>query len=150
MKVTIGKAQYEVTRNPGPRTSWRLAKPDGAVYDVEQGAERTVCNCGDFAYRHAQLPNSDGCKHVIALTALGMVRNVSPWDRAETACPAKPSVIAPRRTRQAVPRSIDWQEASELYGAGLRVAELATHYGLKRQTMHARLRRAGAMKPQCV
>lgn len=61
----------------------RLSKLDGTAYDVEQGWERTTCNCPDYQRRHAELPYSDGCKHVRSMVELGLIENIKPWEVTE-------------------------------------------------------------------
>lgn len=60
----------------------RLISPKGEVYDVTQGPERVTCGCPDWAYRHADLPYSDGCKHVKALVQIGLMSNPRPTAHA--------------------------------------------------------------------
>ncbi|WP_406698596.1 hypothetical protein V5E97_06900 [Singulisphaera sp. Ch08] len=61
----------------------RLSKIDGTSYDVEQGWDRTTCTCPDYQRRHADLPYSDGCKHVRSLVSLSLIENVTPWTASE-------------------------------------------------------------------
>lgn len=79
--IQIGRAEYGAEILAGAEShTVRLSKSDGSVYDVVQGERRTTCDCGDFTHRHAGLDFSEGCKHVKALVAAGLVRNASPYD----------------------------------------------------------------------
>jgi hypothetical protein len=73
--LMIGKTEYDLALVAGPpNRTIRLSKRDGAVYDVTEG-ERTTCDCADWIYRHADLPYSDGCKHIRALASAGFLRS---------------------------------------------------------------------------
>lgn len=63
----------------------RISKADceGTTYDVEQGMDRTTCTCPDYQRRHADLPYSNGCKHVKALVQFGLIVNALPWAKTE-------------------------------------------------------------------
>jgi hypothetical protein len=70
-QVIISGKTYDV--EPIASDTFRLTFAD-KVYDVTEG-ERTTCNCPDWTYRHADLPYSEGCKHIRAIVAAGLVSN---------------------------------------------------------------------------
>lgn len=53
---------------------YRLRKPDGTGYHVAQTGYGPECDCPDFLFRRAGL-DPDGCKHVRALVAYGLIEN---------------------------------------------------------------------------
>jgi hypothetical protein len=58
-----------------PKTAvraFRLNKPDGTLYDVEQTHFGNQCDCPDFIFRRDGL-DPCGCKHVKALVAEGLL-----------------------------------------------------------------------------
>ena len=73
--LTIKGSRYEV--EPIASDTFRLVSGD-KVYDVTEGPDRNTCNCPDFAYRHAALPYSVGCKHVVALVDAGLIQSAVP------------------------------------------------------------------------
>lgn len=82
MHLTIRGKRYSVSMSsPGV---FLVDTPDGRVYEVAAIPDDPAhtltagphaglaCDCPDFARRHAGLP-SLGCKHVVALTDLGLL-----------------------------------------------------------------------------
>lgn len=109
----------------------RLEKEGGSeVYDVTEGVDRTRCTCKDFQFRHADLPYSDGCKHVKALVSFGLIRNVMPYgDEAEEVAEVEPDTAeyAPAGDATQAERSEAETEATT-YAEGLShtIAELTS------------------------
>ena len=67
----------------GITKAFRLRKADGgAVYDVAHHGDCQTCTCGDFAYRRKDR-NPRGCKHCLALTAVGLFDPIGPPARRE-------------------------------------------------------------------
>ncbi len=58
--------------DPGDLRAFRLMKEDGTVYDVVQKSTGHECDCPDFIFRRDGL-DPNGCKHVQALVAAGML-----------------------------------------------------------------------------
>lgn len=52
--------------------AWRLTKTDGECFDVILRPNGAVCDCPDFVNRRQN--TFKGCKHVAALTAVGLMR----------------------------------------------------------------------------
>lgn len=52
--------------------AYRLLKDDGTIYDVIETHFGPECDCPDFIFRRDGLDPS-GCKHVQALTSVGML-----------------------------------------------------------------------------
>lgn len=76
LTLSIDGAAYSVRPIPpdpldGIR-AFRLRKSDGTLYDVAQTQFGPECDCPDFVFRRAGL-DPDGCKHVRAMTALGLI-----------------------------------------------------------------------------
>lgn len=74
--ILIGGKPYEMTAIDD-RTV-RLESAKGDVYDICQDTERVTCTCPDWTYRHADLPYSDGCKHIKAIVTIGLMVNPRP------------------------------------------------------------------------
>lgn len=114
----------------------RLTKGDDTVYDVTEGAERTTCDCPDFQRRHADLPYSDGCKHVRSMVEHGLVMNVKPWEPTEADVPAECGVsgvwFAAGSVETVEVAEIEVVDAAQPAAAGVAVAvaELAVEAGL--------------------
>lgn len=52
--------------------AFRLRKADGAAYDVAQTVHGPECDCPDFVF-HRDGIDHDGCKHVKAMIAVGLI-----------------------------------------------------------------------------
>jgi hypothetical protein len=63
--------------------AFRLRKFDGTEYDVAQAPQGLSCDCPDFTF-HREGIDPEGCKHIKALVACGLVRKT---DRAKGAAP---------------------------------------------------------------
>ncbi|SIN69270.1 SWIM zinc finger [Singulisphaera sp. GP187] len=61
------KVEAEVVRQ-----CFELRKPDGEVWHVSQHDHGTQCTCADFEFNRNYL-DPLGCKHIRALTAMGVV-----------------------------------------------------------------------------
>ncbi len=76
LHLWIDRTLYVVKRICCDQTAalraFRLIKPDGTCYDVAQTRFGPECDCPDFIFRRSGL-DPDGCKHVQALTAYGML-----------------------------------------------------------------------------
>jgi len=75
MGVEVKGLAYQVeplTSPDGP--AYRLTSPAGKVYDVEDTANGSTCDCPDYVCRRAGL-DAAGCKHVKALKAAGLIAN---------------------------------------------------------------------------
>lgn len=73
----------------------RLRKADGTLYDVAKEWGLWECTCGDFVFRLQDKPGAlDGCKHIKALRACGLIGLVAP-----TPAPRKPETLAIPRGR---------------------------------------------------
>lgn len=74
--LIIGKTLYGVRPvrldDPGDRKAFRLNKSDGTLYDVAQTGLETRCDCPDYVFRRDGL-DPEGCKHVKALVAQGLI-----------------------------------------------------------------------------
>ena len=52
--------------------AFRLKKTDGTTYDVVQTVHGLECECPDFVFHRDGL-DPDGCKHIKALAACGLI-----------------------------------------------------------------------------
>lgn len=93
----------------------RLTKNDGTAYDVEQGWERTTCSCPDYQRRHADLPYSDGCKHVKAMVEIGLLADAKSWEVSEQ--DIQPEMTTPGSWVE--PNTLEIVEAAQELAAGL-------------------------------
>ncbi len=57
--------------------AFRLNKGDGTLYDVAQTPFGPQCDCPDFIYRRDGI-DPEGCKHVKALVAQGLIEGLRP------------------------------------------------------------------------
>lgn len=53
--------------------AFRLVKDDGTIYDLVQTEYGPQCDCPDFVFRRDGL-DPNGCKHIQALVAAGMMK----------------------------------------------------------------------------
>ncbi len=76
LTLTIGTTTYKVRPLQPDRAvalqAFRLRKPDGTVYHVARHDHGAECDCPDFIF-HRDGIDPDGCKHVKALTACGLL-----------------------------------------------------------------------------
>jgi len=76
LALTIDRTTYEVGRLPCQAPiadrAFRLRKADGTLYDVAVTPYGPECDCPDFIFRRDGL-DPDGCKHIQALTACGLI-----------------------------------------------------------------------------
>lgn len=76
LTLTINGSTYHVRpipADPGVAIkSFRLKKSDGAAYDVTQTVHGPQCDCPDFVF-HRDGIDPDGCKHVKAMVAAGLI-----------------------------------------------------------------------------
>ncbi len=76
LTMEINGVDYGVEPNP-PRSlavarAYRLRKRDGTAYDVAQTDFGLTCDCPDFIFHRDGL-DPDGCKHIKALVAYGLL-----------------------------------------------------------------------------
>lgn len=79
--LLIDETLYGVQPLAGER-AFRLNKSDGTLYDVAQTSHGTRCDCPDFVFRRDGL-DPNGCKHVQALVAQGLIGNTTTRDFVE-------------------------------------------------------------------
>ena len=81
LALTIDRTTYAVgplvCEPPIADRAFRLSKADGTLYDVAQTPFGLECDCPDFIFRRAGL-DPDGCKHVRALVACGLIQPTPP------------------------------------------------------------------------
>lgn len=73
---TVTTEYTVVCLDPSPDVAapaWRLTQADGSAYDVALTQHGPVCDCSDFVWRRDGR-DPKGCKHVAALTAVGLLR----------------------------------------------------------------------------
>ena len=74
--LTIDRTVYDVRAlscdSDVARRAFRLGKSDGTLYDVAQTRLGPQCDCPDFIFRREGI-DPNGCKHVKALVAQGMI-----------------------------------------------------------------------------
>lgn len=74
-KTVKNKVEYTVTNlNPDPRVAfpaWALTKADGEVYHVAVDVHGPMCSCPHYTFRGSN--SKAGCKHVLALQAVGLL-----------------------------------------------------------------------------
>src|SRR5262245_27157094 len=90
-----GKAYHVRPLPPGTSghfKSFRHRKFDGTEYDVEQTSHGITCDCPDFTFNREGI-DPEGCKHVKALVACGLIDASREESRSES--PPAP-VVAPR------------------------------------------------------
>lgn len=79
--LTIRDHLYAIRRvacDPGiAGRAFRLLKEDGTLYDVAQTEHGPMCDCPDFIFRRDGL-DPEGCKHVRALVACGLIERPRP------------------------------------------------------------------------
>lgn len=75
-EIIIGGKVYGMTAIDDATV--RIENAKGGDYEVRQGEERITCTCPDWTYRHADLPYSDGCKHIKALVQVGLMTQPRP------------------------------------------------------------------------
>jgi hypothetical protein len=77
LTLAINGRTYDVRPIPcqafGAVKAYRLHKAGGPVYAVVQMVHGAECDCPDFVFRRDGLDPA-GCKHVRALTVLGLIR----------------------------------------------------------------------------
>lgn len=148
IQLTIGWQPYgaEIVHSEAGRTV-RLTKDDGTAYDVTQGPTRTTCDCPDFRHRHTPLDFSEGCKHVKACVAAGLVENVKPFAPAAPPTPAEKAeeAAAVNRVERKVSRwdRVDFHALAARYRAGAGLGVLSRETGIPRETIADRFRRIG-------
>jgi hypothetical protein len=76
LTLTINGTAYSLRPNPADSfaalKAFRLRKADGTVYDVAETVHGLECDCPDFVF-HRDGTDPDGCKHVKALVACGLL-----------------------------------------------------------------------------
>lgn len=79
LTIDIKGTTYEVETFLACDTGNRVVRltAKGKSYDVEATADRVVCGCPDWKFRHADLPGRSLCKHGAAVVAIGLLDNGS-------------------------------------------------------------------------
>ena len=85
LTLHVNGQDYRVCRlEPHPAVAgkgFRLTKPDGTHYDVATTPHGVTCECGDWVF-HRDGKDPDGCKHVKALRAWGLLPPLPPAARS--------------------------------------------------------------------
>ena len=92
-----------VSRGPAARgrpaiKAFRLRKFDGTEYDIAQTREGITCDCPDFTFNRDGI-DPEGCKHVKALVACGLIdpaQDVARGARRPPGPRPRPAALAPR------------------------------------------------------
>ncbi|MFO0891024.1 MAG: hypothetical protein U0790_18005 [Isosphaeraceae bacterium] len=74
--------------------AFRIRKFDGTEYDVAQTIDGPICDCPDFTF-HREGIDPEGCKHVRALTACGLIHTPD-----SPVAGSSPEPVAPKPTEQ--------------------------------------------------
>src|SRR3954447_25044363 len=96
LSLFINGRAYHVRPLPregsAPIKAYRLRKFDGTEYDLAQTSDGITCDCPDFTFNRDGI-DPEGCKHVKALVACGLIDPSQEGPRSER--PAAP-VSTPR------------------------------------------------------
>lgn len=81
LTLAINGTDYNVRPTPADSfaaiRAYRLRKADGTTYDVAETVHGHTCDCPDFIFHRDGL-DPDGCKHIKALVACGMLAPAQP------------------------------------------------------------------------
>jgi hypothetical protein len=76
LTMEINGVDYRVEQSPdeasAARKSYRLRKLNGTAYDVALTNHGLTCDCPDFIFHRDGL-DPDGCKHIKAMVAYGLL-----------------------------------------------------------------------------
>ena len=76
LTLHINSTAYQVKPLPSDPSAanrvFRLRKADGVFYHVAATQDGAVCDCPDFTFRRDGI-DPDGCKHIRALTVVGLL-----------------------------------------------------------------------------
>lgn len=114
-----GTAYHVRPLSTDPRTAikaFRLRKFEGTEYDIAQTTHGTTCDCPDFTFRREGIA-PEGCKHIKALVACGLIDPKPNESPAAQTIPGTPSQRAEGTDDQAVPTTAIHEQAQSVVPA---------------------------------